>query len=262
MKQFGLICLLISSTVLVPAHAACWERKEYRDIENFSELDDKLILSYKDAVSCKALENVEVKLGKLKYHTDIRGYVTLPMAPFIQAGNLEMPMQISKKGYTTIKTELKVAAGTILNKRMLLSPTLTGNSMRFILQWNESPADLDLHLKGNEFHVSYRHKKAANNATLDQDEQDGYGPETITLNNVEENDQYIVSVVNYSGDYALDETVKVLVYLGDQLHSIIPLNETSNRQVDVLKVTDGSIQPLQTESIKSKKIKRVLYPGW
>jgi len=249
--------LLLSVSSL--AHAACWDKREYRDIENFSELDDKLILSYKDAVSCKALEGVKVQLGKLKYTTDLNGYVSLPMAPFIQAGNLDMPMMISKNGYTTVKTELKVVAGTVLNKRMLLSPSLSGNSMRFILQWNDEPKDLDLHLQGNDFHVSYRHMRAAGEATLDQDEQGGFGPETITLKNVRNNQRYIVSVVNYSGDAAFDESAKVLVYIGDHLDSVIPLTESSQRKIDVLEITNAEIKKL----IKSPgATSAAVIPGW
>ena len=257
----GILCsvttLLISFSSI--ANAACWDKREYRDIENFSELDDKLILSYKDAVTCKALEGVKVQLGKLVYKTDLNGYVSLPMAPFIQAGNMDMPMQISKNGYTTIKTDLKVVAGTVLNKRMLLSPSLSGNSMRFILQWNDEPKDLDLHLQGSGFHVSYRHKRAAGEARLDQDEQEGYGPETITLNNVKNNQRYKVSVVNYSGDAAFDESAKVLVYVGDHLDSIIPLYASSQRKLDVLEISNAEINKLiEAPAAASANV----IPGW
>jgi len=237
------------------AQAACWDKKEYRDIENFSELEDKLILSYKDAVSCEALEGVTIQLGKLEYKTDLNGYVSLPMAPFIEAGNLDMPMKISKNGYTTIKTELKVVAGTVLNKRMLLSPSLSGNSMRFILQWSDEPKDLDLHLQGDGFHVSYRNMKAAGEARLDQDEQEGFGPETITLKNVKRNQTYKVSVVNYSGDASIDENVKVLVYIGDHLDRVIPLSKSSGKKLDVLNISNAEISQLVNSSGSA-------IPGW
>jgi len=256
-KFFSIIFLLLGVSTL--AQAACWDKKEYRDIENFSELDDKLILSYKDAVSCKALDDVKVQLGKLTYKTDLNGYVSLPMAPFIEAGNLDMPMMISKAGYTSVKTELKVVAGTVLNKRMLLSPSLSGNSMRFILQWNDEPKDLDLHLQGSDFHVSYRHMRAAGEAKLDQDEQDGYGPETITLKNVKNNQHYKVSVVNYSGEVAFDENAKVLVYVGDHLDSIIPLYGSSQRKVDVLEISNAEINKLiKAPTAASANV----IPGW
>lgn len=255
--SFSLICLL--SGLCTVSNASCWEKREYREIENFSELDNKLILSFKDAVSCNAIDNAKVKLGKLFYETDSKGYVTLPMMPFIETGNLDLPMEISKTGYTTIKTKLIVAAGTILNKRMLLSPSLSGSSMRFILQWNETPKDLDLHLEGNGFHVSYRNLRAGGEATLDQDTQSGYGPETITLNNVKQGQHYKLSVVNYSGGADIDEAAKVLVYIGDQLDSIISLNKTGSRHIDVLEISSGKINKLQLVDTASQD---ELIPGW
>ena len=259
MKSVGLVGFCLLSAFWSVSQAACWDRKEYREIEGFSELENKLILSFKDAVNCKALESVTVQLGKLVYKTDMRGYVSLPMTPFIEAGNLDLPMLISKAGYTPIKTELKVAAGTVLNKRMLLSPSLAGNSMRFILQWNEEPKDLDLHLEGNGFHVSYRNMRAAGEATLDQDEQRGFGPETITLRNVKQSHKYKLSVVNYSADADMDETAKVLVYVGDSLDSIIPLNKTESRNVDILEISNGKINKLQVMDTNSQA---ELIPGW
>ncbi|MDH5517244.1 MAG: hypothetical protein OEY36_05400 [Gammaproteobacteria bacterium] len=259
MKLVKVIVLLVTMMISPVLQAACWDKKEYREIENFSELDDKLILSFKDAVSCQIIEGAKVQLGKLVYQTDAKGYVTLPMAPFLQADDLEMPMQVSKQGYTTISTVLKVAAGTVLNKRLLLSPSLAGNSMRFILQWNEQPQDLDLHLTGNGFHVSYRDLRAAGEARLDQDEQSGFGPETITLNNVQQDQQYTVTVVNYSADADIDETAKLLVYVGDRLDRVIPLAETRKTSVDVLKISDARILQLET---KQDANQNAYLPGW
>ena len=240
------------------ANAACWSKREYREIENFSELDGKLVLSFKDAVNCQALDGVSVKLGRLEYQTDLNGYLSLPMAPFIEAENLDLPMLISKPGYTKIKTALKVVAGTILNKRMLLSPSLAGNSMRFILQWTDEPSDLDLHLEGEGFHISYRNMKAGGQATLDQDEQEGFGPETITLKKVARDQHYKVSVVNYSGDGKINESAKVLVYAGDNLERVIPLNETTVKKVNVLEISRAEIKSLQ----KTATDQNSLIPGW
>lgn len=259
MKAVVLIGICWLSVFGSVVQAACWERKEYREIEGFSEMENKLILSFKDAVSCDALENVTVKLGELVFTTDTRGYVTLSMAPFMDGGNFNIPMSVSKQGYATIKTKLKVAAGTVLNKRMLLSPSLAGNSMRFILQWNAEPNDLDLHLEGNGFHVSYRHMRAGGAATLDQDEQQGFGPETITLNNVKQGQYYKLSVVNYSAEADMDEAAKVLVYVGDKLERIIPLIKTESRNVGVLEINNGHINPLQ-KIVTTRQTE--LIPGW
>lgn len=252
--------LLLSGLMLfsLQGQASCWSKKEFREIENFSELDDKLILSYKDAVTCKPVAGAKVQLGRLAYETDSRGYVTLPMDSFLQAGNLDMPMQVVHPAYATIDTELKIAAGTVLNRRLLLSPKLEGNSMRFILQWNDEPADLDLHLKSDDFHVSYRHMKQGGQATLDQDAQHGFGPETITLKNIRGDKSYLLSVVNYSGERALDDFVKVLVYSGDKLSAVIPVGSSSADRVDVLEINQAKVKLLVSSPSSAVSV----LPGW
>ncbi len=63
-------------------------------------------------------------------------------------------------------------------------------SIRIILDWDKSPNDLDAHLvKDGDYHISYRNKRVADDgaAQLDRDDMNGYGPETITINNVESN---------------------------------------------------------------------------
>lgn len=263
MNLEGLIKVAVSVVVflgsLSVAQAACWERKEYREIEGFSELENKLILSFKDAVTCDAMEGVTVMLGDLEFKTDKRGYVTLSMNGLSKAANLDIPMTVTKEGYTPIKTKLVVAAASVWNKRMLLSPSLAGNSMRFILQWNDEPNDLDLHLEGNGFKVSYRNMRAGGEARLDQDEQKGFGPETITVMNIKQHQHYKLSVVNYSAEAAMDESAKVLVYVGDTLDRVIPLNRSSDKKVEVLEISNGTINQLQ---VVNNTDQTAALPGW
>ena len=133
---------------------ACWDLKERSNIEGFAELDDVLIISLKDAVSCKPLENVSVMLGELEYKTDSQGYIKLPMQPFASQMEASMSLKASKTGYITLSTDLLVEAGTVLNRRLVLSPVLPPGKTRFVLQWADEPQDLDLHLKGPDFHIS------------------------------------------------------------------------------------------------------------
>lgn len=251
------------------ASYACWDRKEYRNIEGYSELEDKLILSYKDAVSCAPVDGATVQLGKLVYTTDARGYVSLPMAPFIEAGNLEMPLKISKPGYITIHTDLIVAAGTVLNRRLLLSPEMASRSMRFILQWGDEPKDLDLHLEGDGYHISYRNMRSAGSkARLDQDQTDGYGPETITLEEINPGSSYSLWVDNFSGEEDYLGSEKVLVYTNNQLTDIIPISPTRERRVDVLKIAQSTIQkqtqkaPVKSAATSDRPLTHRVYPGW
>lgn len=69
--------------------------------------------------------------------------------------------------------------------RAVLSPKLNPGEVRMVLTWGYSPSDLDAHLygplpNGQQFHVSYEKKQAAN-VLLDVDDRESYGPETITV---------------------------------------------------------------------------------
>ena len=219
---------------------ACWDLKERSHIEGFAELDDVLIISLKDAISCKPLVNANVTLSELEYKTDSQGYLKLPMQPFASQMEARMSLQASKTGYITLSTDLLVEAGTVLNRRLVLSPVLPPGKTRFVLQWADEPQDLDLHLKGPGFHISYRDmKSAANRARLDVDELEGYGPETITLDRIDTRQVYDLSVYNYSNDDDFKGVELVYVYAGNSLLKEIRLPVTKKRSVQVLQIQNG-----------------------
>lgn len=219
---------------------ACWDLKERSNIEGFAELDDVLIISLKDAISCKPLVDVDVMLGELEYKTDSLGYIKLPMQPFASQMEARMSLTASKTGYITLSTDLLVEAGTVLNRRMVLSPVLPPGKTRFVLQWADEPEDLDLHLKGPDFHISYRNmKNAPNRARLDVDEQEGYGPETITLERIDARHIYDLSVYNYSNDADFKGVELIYVYAGNSLVKEIRLPATKKRSVQALQIKNG-----------------------
>jgi uncharacterized protein YfaP (DUF2135 family) len=70
-----------------------------------------------------------------------------------------------------------------------------------VLEWDAEPSDLDAHLvKENSYHISYRDKHSATDgsALLDRDDTDGFGPETITINTIDNNGKYEFYVHNFS----------------------------------------------------------------
>jgi hypothetical protein len=222
---------------------ACWSLDERKEIDGFAELDDVLILSFKDAVDCKPIAGARVKLGELEYTTDGRGYLKLPMAPFAAQMDARLPLEIHARGYIPLLTDLEVAAGTVLNRRLVLSPALPPGKLRFVLQWGMTPEDLDLHLKGPGFHISYRNmRNAPNRARLDQDETEGLGPETITLDRIRGDAEYGLWVDNYSNDEAFSGHEVVYVYQGDRLLRKIRLPRTGQRAIHVLDIRSGAPQ--------------------
>ncbi len=235
--------LFISLLCISFTSQACWPLKERRNIEGFAELDDVLIVSIKDAISCQPLANVKVVLGELEYQTDGRGYIKLPMQPFASQMDARMPLAADKAGYIRLTTDLIVEAGTVLNRRLLLSPVLPPGKTRFVLQWDDEPLDLDLHLKGPNFHISYRNMKdAPNRARLDVDELEGYGPETITLDHINARSTYELWVYNFSNDADYKGVELIYVYAGDRLLKEIRLPVNKKRSVKVLQIKNGQYQ--------------------
>lgn len=243
MKKILESILFFSFLCFANTSQACWELKERSNIDGFAELDDVLIISLKDAVSCQPLAGAKVKLGELEYNTDARGYIKLPMQPFASQMDASMSLTATKSGYITLATDLLVEAGTVLNRRLVLSPVLPPGKTRFVLQWADEPNDLDLHLTGPDFHISYRNmKNAPNRAKLDVDELEGYGPETITLDRIDARHTYDLLVYNYSNDADYKGVELLYVYAGDSLVKEIRLPANKKRSVHVLQIKNGKYE--------------------
>ena len=228
---------------------ACWPLQERKEINGFSELDEVLILSFKDAIDCKAITDAQVTIGESVFNTDFRGYVSLPMGGFAEQMDARLAIQVKRAGYVTLKTHLRIEAGTVLNKSLVMSRVLPPGKLRFVLQWDAEPKDLDLHLKGPGFHVSYRDmKNVTNTVKLDRDELEGYGPETITLHRLDKTAAYSLWVDNYSNDEDFSGVESVLVYVGDRVMYNIEIKPGKQRAIHVLNINQSEFKLINKAS--------------
>jgi len=226
----------------------CWDLKERSELE-FEELDGKLVLSFKDAVTCEPIVGAEVSFGsgKIKRTTDSKGRVYFPMKPFTELMDARIPIVVKKSGYIPLKTEIRIMAGSLWDKKFLMTKQIPANSARFVLSWDERPRDEDLHLVVPGFHVSYRNmRNVENQAKLDRDDRDGYGPETITLDRIEDGKTYTVYVHNYSGEQGFSGKERVYVYINNRLDKVIELPRTNKRVIKVLKIVDRQVRYINT----------------
>ena len=116
------------------------------------------------------------------------------------------------------------------------------NSARFILAWGNRPADLDLHLKSDDFHISYRKTKSIpNKVKLDRDATQGYGPETITLDSLNKQNNYKVLVHRYSSTGSIDKKTNVSVYLNNKFDKVVYLENTQARCIQIAEITNNKI---------------------
>jgi hypothetical protein len=125
---------------------------------------------------------------------------------------------IKKEGYSNLVVKCPCAGMTYA-----ISPVMSNlDGVRIVLNWSDTPADLDSHLQYPNNHIYFSHKSGVD-ALLDVDDRDGYGPETITINEKHEGQRYVYSVYNFSDQTSLNKDelsrsgAKVFVYVGQTL---------------------------------------------
>ncbi len=185
--------------------------------------------------------------------TPLSGNAPLNVSFIDQSSDASYTLVVSATGYSTYtNTNVVIAADETLSLDISLSPTISSGEMRIVLNWGSEPNDLDSYLKtpeieGNNYTVYYGNTGNATSppyATLDHDEQQGFGPETITIYQKFAG-TYKYYVRNYSGtpDITTSNAV-VQVYDANGLISSINIpTEGSGRYWNVLTIdgTSGDI---------------------
>lgn len=173
------------------------------DIQSSPESEPYFIGIITDAVNAQTIAYAHLTLrstidGPVVFETDTdaEGKFTISLA----AGHYYV--QVQAEGFIDSVTEITLANETVLERRLSLSPVFDLQLARIILQWGESPRDLDSHLTGptgdgGSFHVFYSNKTIpAGIVQLDTDETTGFGPETISITQFEQG-FYRYSVLDY-----------------------------------------------------------------
>lgn len=231
--------IILAMIPMILQAKGCWTAVEKADFaQDWSS--DKIRFSVKDAISCQPIVNGDFFIGKIEFHTDKKGIIKVPTPP--EDMSMELPIMIRKDGYITTKEHINVVFGSFRNKLFLMSKTLPIHSARFVLSWGKKPSDLDIHLKTDTYHISFRNtKNIRGTAKLDRDAREGYGPETITVNRLNKDNNYKLIVHSYSGE-ELNSDVHLSVYLNNKLDKMITLQKTKSRCVQVATIHNNKIQ--------------------
>lgn len=215
-------------------------------------------LSYADAINIHVLsatvkdqniENAQVILQKNGEHsasssTNAEGRATVNSTSTNESENL---LIIKKSGYSTLIAKCPCDGMTYA-----LSPVLKDlNSMRIVLNWGQNPLDLDSHLSYKNQHV-YWDSKQGQDANLDVDDTDSYGPETVTIDKHLDGQYYVYSVHDYSNILKPQSTnlsnsqAKVMVYKGESLirSYYIPTGRAGNLWTVFRISPEGEIQDI------------------
>jgi hypothetical protein len=215
----------------------------------FTEMDNQYALRFFDALNGKPIMNAKVVVGDYgEYYTDNEGRALFGTED-LQDGELQINFTHPK--YIESNFKVEVMAGTIFFNRFSVSPILPIGALRIVLDWDKRPGDLDAHfVKTGDYHISYRNKTVSSDgvARLDRDDMNGYGPETITANNISTNSEYIYYVHDYtnqtaSGSKSLSNSKACVKVFGNgQLLFVFNVPEESRgTKWEVFRISNGQI---------------------
>ena len=166
-------------------------------------------------------------------------------------------------GFMTEYRNVFLSSATQEEFLVLMTPQLADNEMRIILDWGAYPQDEDSHLFTPSGEQICYYSKEVYGGYLDVDDTDGYGPETVTITNLE-NGVYKYYVADYTHcstngvkSTALSEsgaTVRVYTRYGLEKTFYVPKNQKGVIW-EVFSIRNGKIVPIQRyyDSIEDKK---------
>jgi hypothetical protein len=160
----------------------------------------RIPMRFYNAINRNPIAGALVEISNIgSYTTNNVGKIAFPRIP---DGNYTLIF--SREGFVTTPIEFRVLLGAVDLNWYSISPGIPDKDYRIILEWAETPADLDLHFVktggSGGYHISYFNMRRAEdgNAVLDRDDTSGYGPETITIGTIDTNATYTCYVHDYT----------------------------------------------------------------
>ncbi len=196
-----IVPVIVAVLLAIPYHGDAQQDKKVRDRANdaMEELESgKLSLRFFNALTGGPVIGASVTLDNIgEFATDYSGKILFP-APQEDA---TLTVTFRAAGFITAQFPIEVMNGTLYFNRYSMSPALDVRHVRIVLDWGEVPRDLDLHfVKEGGYHISYRDMESAGDgaAQLDRDDTHGFGPETITVEDISSASRYECYVHDYS----------------------------------------------------------------
>lgn len=199
-------------------------------------------------------------------------------------GSGSYTVQASQSGYVSgFANVVAVGGQTISNQNVQVTQSLASGEWRIVLSWGASPADLDAHLSGPDgnagtFHLYWEYSPGKAlypppvwwNATLDVDDRDYWGPETMTVTGLRSGiyHYWVYNYSNYESTSSITElsnnsAAQVTVWKGTSSGTIkyatfnVPSGIAGNLwEVFTINGTTGTLTPVNAVSISTNE-----FPG-
>ena len=157
---------------------------------------EKRYLLVKDSDTGSPIVKADVDIDKRwKTVTNDEGKATIPDE--VDDGNHKVT--IKKPGdYVPTEINVRIEDGEIASSpQVSMPPVVDYERIKVVLDWGESPSDLDAHFISSYQHVYYSNMRS-DNIVLDHDDTSSFGPETMTLTDMRPYETYGYYVLNYS----------------------------------------------------------------
>lgn len=164
-----------------------------------AEIKDGRFLLITDSDTGNPVPDADVNIDqKWDVKSSSEGKAPLPDA--VEDG--EHSLTVKKDGeYVETSGNFTVQDGEVSSAPQISIPKVVDyDRIKIVLNWGETPSDLDSHIFNGNYHVYYVNKDAGN-LNLDRDDTTSYGPETVTIRDIDKNDVYRYFVHNYSDGF-------------------------------------------------------------
>ena len=188
----GLCAMSISSSAQSP-------RLDQNAADALAALDDTVTLRFLNALDGTPIAQALVRFEGETRRTDAEGAVRFPEPAGLGDDETRVATFEHPK-FVSTKAPVRFLLGKVFFNRYSISPTLPPGRIRVVLDWRAKPADLDAHLiRDGHYHLSYRDMRHyKDQAWLDRDDQDGFGPETVSVLRLDTQGRYTYRVHDYT----------------------------------------------------------------
>ena len=197
MIKLKIIFLLL---LVLPITSFCQFDKLVNTLNDAIETVTKgsLTLFFINAETGKPVDEANVDIKEIgKFTTNLAGRIVID-----PQDDGTYVLKFNKDGFIEADYTFEVVTKTIADNKITVSPEIKSEAIRFVLVWGKDPPDLDAHfVKNNDFHVSSKNSLVSLDKTtrLNRSDNTSYGPETITVANIDNQASYTYYVRNYSG---------------------------------------------------------------